>query len=89
MDEHIGTDRGKEFRKNSTLSDQEAARQKLKLASDYTYLIDSVHHRNVIPFFYGISLVLLRIVTTGVKSLIFLVLFSYKNFEIRNSLTVL
>jgi Complex 1 protein (LYR family) len=57
VDKHIGKDGGKgylrefvseEFRKNSALSDQEAARQKLKLASDYTYLINSVHHHKVI-----------------------------------------
>ena len=59
---HIGKDGGKghfrdflsqEFRKNSALSDHEAARQKLKLASDYTYLINSVHHHKVIISFYS------------------------------------
>ncbi|KAF3327208.1 Complex 1 protein (LYR family) [Carex littledalei] len=61
---HVGKDGGKghfrdfvsqEFRKNSALSDQEAARQKVKLASDYTYLINSVHHHQDLLFSYNIA----------------------------------
>ncbi|KAF3328842.1 Complex1 LYR-like protein [Carex littledalei] len=64
VNKHIGKDGGKghfrdfisqEFRKNSALSDQEAARQKLKLASNYTYLIDSVHHHQDLLFSYNIA----------------------------------
>ncbi|KAJ3684380.1 hypothetical protein LUZ61_013544 [Rhynchospora tenuis] len=56
VEKHIGKDGGKgyfrdfvsqEFRNNSNLSDQEAARRKLKLASDYTYLINSMHHHQI------------------------------------------
>lgn len=33
-----------EFRKNSKLSDPSSIRQKIKLAHDYTFLLNSVHH---------------------------------------------
>ncbi|KAJ1689023.1 hypothetical protein LUZ63_013178 [Rhynchospora breviuscula] len=64
VEKHIGKDGGKghfrdfisqEFRNNSNLSDQEAARRKLKLASDYTYLINSVHHHQELLFSYNIA----------------------------------
>ena len=37
----------KEFRKNSNLSDQAAVHSKLKLAHDYTFLLNSVHRHKV------------------------------------------
>lgn len=36
-----------EFRKNINLSDQTAIQSKLKLAHDYTFLLNSVHHHKV------------------------------------------
>ncbi|KAJ4807303.1 hypothetical protein LUZ62_019869 [Rhynchospora pubera] len=63
-DKHVGKDGSKghfrdfvsqEFRNNSNLSEQEAARRKLKLASDYTYLINSVHHHQELLFSYNIA----------------------------------
>lgn len=50
---HIGQEESKrhfrefvtsEFRKNSNLSDDVAVQQKIKLARDYTFLLNSVHH---------------------------------------------
>lgn len=37
-----------EFRKNSILSDLSSIQQKIKLASDYTFLLNSVHHQKVL-----------------------------------------
>lgn len=37
-----------EFQKNSNLSDQSSIQQKLKLAHDYTFLLNSVHHHKVL-----------------------------------------
>eukprot|EP00268_Persea_americana_P019423 TRINITY_DN19953_c0_g1_i4.p1 TRINITY_DN19953_c0_g1~~TRINITY_DN19953_c0_g1_i4.p1 ORF type:complete len:119 (-),score=17.59 TRINITY_DN19953_c0_g1_i4:274-630(-) len=56
INKHIGKDGSKrhfrdfvmeEFRKNTKLSDPEAAHQKIKLARDYTFLLNSVHHHMV------------------------------------------
>ncbi|KAJ3681031.1 hypothetical protein LUZ60_015520 [Juncus effusus] len=64
VDKHIGKEGGKkhfrnfiseEFRKNKVLSDLEASRQKLKLASDYTYMLTSVHHHKDLLFSYNIA----------------------------------
>ena len=45
-----------EFKKNHALSDPSSIQNKLKLARDYTYLLNSVHHHKVlcqcILFFY-------------------------------------
>lgn len=38
----------KEFRKNSIPSDLSSIQQKIKLASDYTFLLNSVHHHKVL-----------------------------------------
>lgn len=40
-----------EFRKSPQQSDLSAIRQKIKLANDYTYLMNSVHHHQVTPPF--------------------------------------
>jgi len=37
-----------EFRKNCVLSDPSSIQQKIKLAKDYTYLLNSVHHHMVL-----------------------------------------
>lgn len=37
-----------EFRKNSSLSDGAAGQQKIKLAQDYTFLLNSVHHHKAL-----------------------------------------
>ncbi|KAJ0974670.1 hypothetical protein J5N97_016635 [Dioscorea zingiberensis] len=61
---HIGDDGSKrhfrdfiteEFRKNTNLSDQSAIHSKLKLARDYTYLLNSVHHHKELLFSYNIA----------------------------------
>ncbi|KAI4352888.1 hypothetical protein L6164_007097 [Bauhinia variegata] len=44
-----------EFRKNSTLSDGVAVQQKIKLARDYTFLLNSVHHHKDLLFSYNIA----------------------------------
>ncbi|KAJ9175562.1 hypothetical protein P3X46_014106 [Hevea brasiliensis] len=44
-----------EFRKNSNLSDQSSIRQKIKLARDYTLLLNSVHHHKELLFSYNIA----------------------------------
>ena len=40
-----------EFHKNRRLSDGPALQQKIKLAQDYTFMLDSVHHHKVLPTF--------------------------------------
>lgn len=40
-----------EFRKNSKLLDPSSIQQKIKLAHDYTFLLNSVHHHKVQLFF--------------------------------------
>ncbi|KAM0936553.1 hypothetical protein DsansV1_C26g0189861 [Dioscorea sansibarensis] len=45
----------KEFRKNSNLSDQAAIHSKLKLAHDYTFLLNSVHRHKELLFSYNIA----------------------------------
>ncbi|KAJ4963868.1 hypothetical protein NE237_023807 [Protea cynaroides] len=44
-----------EFRKRSKLQDSLAAQQKIKLAHDYTYLLNSVHHQMDLLFSYNIA----------------------------------
>ncbi|XXG50713.1 hypothetical protein AAC387_Pa02g4661 [Persea americana] len=64
INKHIGKDGSKrhfrdfvmeEFRKNTKLSDPEAAHQKIKLAQDYTFLLNSVHHHMDLLFSYNIA----------------------------------
>ena len=54
---HIGKEENKrhfiefvtsEFRNNRNLSDNVAIQQKIKLARDYTFLLNSVHHHKVL-----------------------------------------
>jgi len=54
---HIGNEEHKshflefvtsEFRNNQTLSDGAAVQQKIKIARDYTFLLNSVHHQKVL-----------------------------------------
>ncbi|KAL5569257.1 hypothetical protein UlMin_025832 [Ulmus minor] len=44
-----------EFRKNSTLSDISSIQHRIKLASDYTFLLNSVHHHKDLLFSYNIA----------------------------------
>ncbi|XP_027346721.1 uncharacterized protein LOC113858329 [Abrus precatorius] len=44
-----------EFRKNCNLSDGVAVQQKIKLAHDYTFLLNSVHHHKDLLFSYNIA----------------------------------
>ncbi|GLT54155.1 hypothetical protein SLA2020_273780 [Shorea laevis] len=44
-----------EFRKNCTLSDLSSIRHKIKLANDYTFLLNSVHHHQELLFSYNIA----------------------------------
>lgn len=53
---HIGSEDSKkhfkdyvtqEFRKNCSLSDPTSVQEKIKLARDYTFLLNSVHHHKV------------------------------------------
>ncbi|KAK8542206.1 hypothetical protein V6N13_137219 [Hibiscus sabdariffa] len=44
-----------QFRKNSQLSDPSLVDQKIKLAKDYTYLLNSVHHHKELLFSYNIA----------------------------------
>ncbi|XP_078445301.1 complex 1 protein, LYR family protein [Wolffia australiana] len=44
-----------EFRKNVSLSDEAVARRELKLAQDYTLLLNSVHHHKELLFSYNIA----------------------------------
>lgn len=64
VEKHIGKDGGKryfqdyiieEFRKNANLSDQAAVQNKVKLARDYTFLLNSVHHHKELLFSYNIA----------------------------------
>jgi hypothetical protein len=43
-----------EFRKNCNVLDQSSVQQKLKLARDYTFLLNSVQHHKVIKMLIGI-----------------------------------
>ncbi|KAL2343225.1 hypothetical protein Fmac_004510 [Flemingia macrophylla] len=61
---HIGKDEKKrhfiefvtsEFRNNQNLTDGVAVQQKIKLARDYTYLLNSVHHHKDLLFSYNIA----------------------------------
>ncbi|XP_010269809.1 PREDICTED: uncharacterized protein LOC104606362 [Nelumbo nucifera] len=61
---HIGKEENKrhfsdfitqEFRKSFDLSDQSAVQQKIKLAHDYTLLLNSVHHHKDLLFSYNIA----------------------------------
>ncbi|CAA6661944.1 unnamed protein product [Spirodela intermedia] len=64
LEKHVGTS-GKnkhfrdfvagEFRRNSRLSDEAAAQRELKLARDYTFLLNSVHHHKELLFSYNIA----------------------------------
>jgi len=60
---HIGKEENKkhflefvtsEFHKNRNLSDGVAVQQKIKLARDYTYMLNGVHHHKVLLCFYCI-----------------------------------
>lgn len=44
-----------EFRKNCKLSDPSSIQQKIKLANDYTFLLNSVHHHkaNTSQFYFN------------------------------------
>ncbi|KAG6519647.1 uncharacterized protein LOC121967775 isoform X1 [Zingiber officinale] len=44
-----------EFRKNASLSDQAAIESKIKLAHNYTFLLNSVHHHKELLFSYNIA----------------------------------
>ncbi|KAG5029561.1 uncharacterized protein LOC114412986 [Glycine soja] len=44
-----------EFRNNRNLSDNVAIQQKIKLARDYTFLLNSVHHHKDLLFSYNIA----------------------------------
>ncbi|XP_017985034.1 PREDICTED: uncharacterized protein LOC18586340 [Theobroma cacao] len=44
-----------EFRKNCQLSDPFLVTQKIKLANDYTFLLNSVHHHKDLLFSYNIA----------------------------------
>ncbi|KAG5015474.1 hypothetical protein JHK85_021610 [Glycine max] len=61
---HIGKEENKrhfiefvtsEFRNNRNLSDCVAIQQKIKLARDYTFLLNSVHHHKDLLFSYNIA----------------------------------
>ncbi|XP_068661097.1 uncharacterized protein [Aristolochia californica] len=61
---HIGNDGSKvhfrdfvaqEFRKNMNMVDPAAIQQKIRLASDYTFLLNSVHHHKDLLFSYNIA----------------------------------
>ncbi|KAG9454944.1 hypothetical protein H6P81_007848 [Aristolochia fimbriata] len=61
---HIGNDGSKvhfrdfvaqEFRKNKSIVDPAAIQQKIQLASDYTFLLNSVHHHKDLLFSYNIA----------------------------------
>ncbi|CAJ1938429.1 unnamed protein product [Sphenostylis stenocarpa] len=61
---HIGKEENKshflefvtsEFRNNQNLSDGVAVQQKIKLARDYTFLLNSVHHQKDLLFSYNIA----------------------------------
>ncbi|XP_057981885.1 uncharacterized protein LOC131167096 [Malania oleifera] len=45
----------KEFRKNGEVSDLSSMHQKLKLAHDYAFLLNSVHHHKDLLFSYNIA----------------------------------
>ncbi|XVF75500.1 hypothetical protein PTKIN_Ptkin13bG0192600 [Pterospermum kingtungense] len=44
-----------EFRKNSQLSDPRLVTQRIKLANDYTFYLNSVHHHKDLLFSYNIA----------------------------------
>ncbi|XP_065869625.1 uncharacterized protein [Euphorbia lathyris] len=44
-----------DFRKNSNLSDHSSVQQKIKLARDYTFMLNSVHHHKELLFSYNIA----------------------------------
>ncbi|KAK9282962.1 hypothetical protein L1049_011187 [Liquidambar formosana] len=44
-----------EFRKNVELSDLSSIQQKIRLAHDYTFLLNSVHHHKDLLFSYNIA----------------------------------
>ncbi|KAK9282734.1 hypothetical protein L1049_010954 [Liquidambar formosana] len=44
-----------EFRKNIELSDLSSIQQKIRLAHDYTFLLNSVHHHKDLLFSYNIA----------------------------------
>ncbi|GAB4830292.1 hypothetical protein Ancab_019929 [Ancistrocladus abbreviatus] len=44
-----------EFQKNSELSDPSSVQNKLRLAHDYTFLLNSVHHQKELLFSYNIA----------------------------------
>ncbi|GLT93187.1 hypothetical protein SLE2022_109890 [Rubroshorea leprosula] len=44
-----------EFQKNHKLSDPSLIRQKIKIASDYTFLLNSIHHHKELLFSYNIA----------------------------------
>ncbi|KDP46159.1 hypothetical protein JCGZ_06670 [Jatropha curcas] len=52
---HFGEFLIQEFRKNSNLSDNSSIQQKIKLARDYTFLLNSVHHHKELLFSYNIA----------------------------------
>ncbi|KAK7369187.1 hypothetical protein VNO80_11222 [Phaseolus coccineus] len=61
---HIGNEEHKshflefvtsEFRNNQNVSDGVAVQQKIKLARDYTFLLNSVHHQKDLLFSYNIA----------------------------------
>ncbi|XP_004512677.1 uncharacterized protein [Cicer arietinum] len=61
---HIGKEENKrhfldfitsEFHQNRHLSDGVAVQQKIKLARDYTYMLNSVHHHKELLFSYNIA----------------------------------
>ncbi|ONK61514.1 uncharacterized protein A4U43_C08F30720 [Asparagus officinalis] len=65
VDKHVGKDGSRrhfrdfviqEFRSNSELSDRSAVRSKLNLASNYTYMLNSLHHHKELLFSYNIAI---------------------------------
>ncbi|KAG0475746.1 hypothetical protein HPP92_015432 [Vanilla planifolia] len=64
VEKHVGSDGSKrhfrnfitdEFRQNAKLSDQSEIQRKIKLAHDYTFLLNSVHHHKDLLFSYNIA----------------------------------
>ncbi|XP_022765328.1 uncharacterized protein LOC111310284 isoform X2 [Durio zibethinus] len=49
-----------EFRMNCQLSDPSLVTKKIKLANDYTFLLNSVHHHKVSSMDYGVIVFLQR-----------------------------
>lgn len=60
-----------EFRKNRNLSDPSSLQQKIKLAHDYTFLLNSVHHHKARLFTKPHQLSCLLFATPYIKFLLY------------------